>query len=201
MNQLRKYILISGLVLFIAALCFPSIGYKPDKRSNPKLDECSFAVQYNVMCESFAFGGFGMSQCGVVDAKASGKTYVDKQKILDYCQGWNEPVAGVSYGFSVLLLGALGIFVGVFAWFANPLMLLALLLAKLRKRVAAIIFSIALALNSFALKAIPFNESSMDPSNLNYVDHFGLGFYLWMASLVMFSGYCFLKRKDVKASQ
>jgi hypothetical protein len=199
MRKSKKYILIAGLVLFVAALCSPGIVYKPDARNNPKADECSFAVKDNVMCESFAFGGFGMSSCGVVDAKTSGKTFVDKQKILDYCKGWNLPVASSNYGFSILLIGVMGIAVGVFAWFANPLMVLALLLSKFKKRLASQIFSvasIALGLQSYSLKAVPFNESSMAPSNMNYVDHLGLGFYLWMASLVAFTASCFLKKEN-----
>jgi hypothetical protein len=148
------------------------------------------------MCESFSFGGFGMTSCELMEGKTSGKTFVDKQKILDYCRGWDAPVASLEYGYHILLLGFLGVFIGMFAWYANPLMLLALVLSKFKKRLAAVIVSISsiiLALQSYALKAIPFNESSMDARNLNFVDHLGFGFYLWMGSLIVFSGYCFLK--------
>ena len=41
---------------------------------------------------------------------------------------------------------------------------------------------------------IPFNESSTGPDNLNVVDHLRLGFYLWMASLLVFAAYCFQRR-------
>jgi hypothetical protein len=199
MRKFKKYILIVGFGLFVGALFSPGIIFKPDARSNPKVDKCSFAVQDNVMCDSFSFGGLAMTRCERVEGKTSGKTFVDKQKILDYCKGWDAPVASSDYGYHILLMGFLGVFVGVFAWYANPLMALALLLSKFKKRLASTIlsiFSIALGLQSYALKAVPFNESSMDPRNLNFVDHLGRGFYLWMASLVVLSAYCFLKTED-----
>lgn len=148
------------------------------------------------MCESFSFGRPGLTSCELVEGKTSGRTFVDKRKILEYCEGWGSPVAASDYGFGILLMGFLGVFVGVFAWFANPLMLLALVLAMSRKRLAAMILSvssIALGLQSYMLEAVPFNESSTDPSNLNLVDHLGPGFYLWMGSLLMLSVYCFLR--------
>jgi len=195
MRKSKKYVLIAGFGLFVGALFSPGIVFKPDARANPKAGECAFAVQDNVMCDSFSFGGFGMTRCERVEVKTSGKTFVDKRKILDYCQGWDTPVASAEYGYRILLMGFLGVFVGVFAWFANPLMVVALLLSKFKKRLASTIFSIfsiALGLQSYALKAVPFNESTMDSRNLHFVDHLDRGFYLWMASLVVFSAYCFL---------
>lgn len=198
-SKIRLCFLIAGLALFVGALLSPAIIFKPDARSNPKRGECAFAVKDNVMCGSFSFGGPGLTSCELVDRKNSGKTFVDKEKILEYCKGWKLPIADSYYGYRVLLSGFLGVFVGVFAWFATPLMLLALLLSTLRKRLAAMILSvasIALGLQSYMLKAIPFNESSMDPGNLNFVDHLGSGFYVWTASLGMFSASCFLKKED-----
>jgi hypothetical protein len=198
-SSLRSGLLIAGIGLFLAALFSPSIIYKPDVRSNPKSGECAFAVTEGVQCSSFSFGGSGMTSCERVEGVASGKTFVDKGKILDYCKGWQEPVAQVDYGYKVLLMGFLGVFVGVFAWFANPLMLLALALSKFKKRLGASlvsVFAVALGLQSYMLKAVPFNESSMDPSNLNFVDHLGRGFYLWIGSLVLFALYCFLKKNE-----
>jgi len=199
MSKLRICVLIVGLGLFVAALFSPAIIFKPDARSNPKRTECAFAVKDNVMCESFSFGGSGLTSCGLIEGKTSGKTFIDKGKILDYCKGWDLPVAASDYGYDALLMGPLGILVGVFAWFANPLMLLALLLSTSKKRVAAMILSvsaIALGLQSYTLEAVPFTESSMAPENLNFVDHLGRGFYLWMGSLAAFSAYCFLKKGD-----
>lgn len=141
--------------------------------------------------------------CEVVAGNKSGRTFVDKGKILEYCKGWELPVVDSYYGYRVLLTGLLGVFVGVFAWFATPLMFLAVLLSIFNKRLAAMILSVAaavLGLQSFMLESVPFNESSMDPGNLNFVDHLGAGFYLWMASLVTFSAYCFLKTETTPRS-
>ena len=140
-----------------------------------------------------------MTTCELVNGSASGKTFVDKQKILDYCKGWDVPIASQDSGFHILLMGPLGVFLGMFAWFANPLMLLALLLSTFRKRrtsMAIAVAAIALGLQAYAFRAVPFSEASMDPSNLNHVDHLGYGFYLWMAALVAFAASCFATRRS-----
>lgn len=198
-GNLRLYVLIAGLALYAAALAFPAIIYKPDPRSNPKRSECGFAVTDDVMCQSFSFGGPGPTLCQRVEGNTSGKTFVDKGKILEYCKGWDLPVAGSLYGYEILPMGVLGVLLGVFAWFANLLTLLAVVLSAFGKRLAAMILSVgsvALGLQSFALDAVPFSEASMKPDNLNIVDRLGPGFYLWMASLVVFAVYCFLKKPD-----
>src|SRR5215208_3780501 len=192
-GNLRLYVLIAGLALYVAALSFPAIIFKPDPRSNPKSGECGFAVKDDVMCESFAFGGAGSTLCQ--RGNTPGKAFVDKRRILDYCQGWDLPVAGSLYGYQILAMGVLGVLVGIFAWFANLLTLLAVVLSAIGKRLAAMILSVssvALGLQSLALDAVPFNEGSMKPENLNVVDHLGLGFHLWMCALVVFAAYCFL---------
>lgn len=199
MSKFRTCVLIAGLLLFAGALLSPAIVFKPDARSNPKRSACAFAVKDNVMCESFSFGGPGMTSCGVADGKTAGKTYVDKAKILDYCKGWDTSFADVYFGYRVLLMGYLGVFVGVFAWFANPLMLLAVLLSMRKRSLASMLLSVgatALALQSTMLEGVPFTESSMDPENLNVVDRLGIGFYLWIGALAAFAAYCFLRTGD-----
>src|SRR5262249_33628901 len=126
-----------------------------------------------------------------------GRTFVDKAKILDYCKGWDQPVAGVLHGYEILPMGVLGVFLGIFAWFANLLMLAAVLLSAVGKPLAAMILSLAailVGLQSYGLDAVPFNEASMAADNLNVVDRLGLGFYLWKASLLAFTAYCFLRK-------
>jgi hypothetical protein len=194
-GTLRLALLIAGLALYAAALAAPAIHFRPDPRSNPKRSECGFAVKDDVMCESFAFGGRGSTICQ--RGGAPGKTFVDKGKILDYCKDWGAPVAGSLWGYEILPMGVLGVLLGMFAWLANPLMLIALLLAVFRRRRAAMVLSVpavALGLQSYALDGIPFNESSTGPDTLNVVDHLGLGFYLWMASLLVFAACCFQRR-------
>jgi hypothetical protein len=200
---LRHAALIAGLALFVAALSVPAILFKPDARSNPKLSECGFAVQEGVLCEHFAFGGGGMTSCGRGE-RPPGTTFVDRQRILEYCKDKDLPVASVLYGYEVVLMGVLAGLIGVFAWFANPLMLVAVVLAAFGKRAVAMVLSVAavgLALQSYALHGVPFSEASVSPENLNLVDRMGLGFYLWMASLLAFAAYCFLRRPDAAKPQ
>jgi hypothetical protein len=188
----RRYLLAAGLVLFAVSLLAPGIVFRPDARSNPKRGECAFAMQDDVVCSSFGFGA-GATVCEVAKEARPGETFVDRQKIIDYCKGWDAPVAERDLGYVVLATGFLGVFVGVFAWFANPLMLLAVLLSLSRRRVVAMVLAVAavaLGLQAYALDAVPFNEASMEPDNLNYVDRLGYGFYLWMASLVILAAYC-----------
>jgi hypothetical protein len=194
---LRIYLLILGIALYAGSLFAPSIHFKPDVRSNPKRFECSLAAQDDVVCESFPFGHDGSIVCQP-GHPAPGKTYVDREKILQYCKGWDLPMSHSLYGYEVLLLGALGTFLGMFAWFSNPSMLLGLLLAAFgmrRTSTVLLLAAVALGLQSYALEGVPFNESSIEPDNLDFVDHLGLGFYLWMGSLSAFAAYCFLKRE------
>jgi hypothetical protein len=109
-GNLRLYVLIAGLALYLAALFFPAIVFKPDPRSNPKLGECGFAVKDNVLCEAFAFGGSGSTLCQRVEGNASGKSFVERRRILEYCKGWDLPVAGTLYGYQILPMGVLGFF-------------------------------------------------------------------------------------------
>ncbi|MEE9310514.1 MAG: hypothetical protein V3U64_05785 [Cocleimonas sp.] len=87
-------------------------------------------------------------------------------------------------GAWILLIGWLGIIIFQFAWFANPLNLLALLLLTNRPKIAFLLSSIALILASQALifSEIPtsFSESKI------YIQELGLGFYCWYAAHVMF---------------
>ena len=49
---------------------------------------------------------------------------------------------GPSAGALILMAGWLGIFAGVFAWYANPLWALGVIFAALRKRTPAIVFGV-----------------------------------------------------------
>jgi len=87
------------------------------------------------------------------------------------------------YGFWVLVTGWMGLVFIQLAWYANPLNLLALLLANDRPRIALLIslLAIALASCSFVFYEIP--------TGINYekvfIREFGLGFYLWYASHIL----------------
>jgi hypothetical protein len=195
--------LIAGLALYAAALVAPAIIYKPDVRSNPKYGVCVSTVKDNVNCEAFPFRGDGSLICDE-DAKPD-KTYIDKAKILDYCKGWDVPMARSSYGYELLLMGWVVILDGTLAWLANPLMLIAVSISGLgTNRAAAKILSvlaIVLGLQSYAFDGVPFTGGSSAADNLNSLDRLGLGFYLWMASLLAFAAYCFLKKPTPSPGQ
>lgn len=194
-SGLRLVVLIAGLALYAAALFAPAIAFEPNARSNPKRYECEYATREDVFCTAFRFGREGANaSCWPI--YRPGETYVDRAKILDYCQGWDVPVARTATGAWALLTGIVSIDFGMFAWFANLLIPLGLLLSACRKHRAAVIVlvcSVALGLQSFALHDAPYDVPELMAGNRNVVDHLGLGFYLWIGSLVAFTAYCFLK--------
>jgi len=86
-------------------------------------------------------------------------------------------------GFWVLITGWMGLIILQLAWFANPLNLLALLMANKRPRVAFLLslLAFALASNSFIFFEIP--------TGINYekvyIQEFGIGFYFWITSHIL----------------
>lgn len=90
-------------------------------------------------------------------------------------------------GVWVFLTGWLGFIVFQFAWYANPLTLLAILLMKQRPLIALLlsILAVILASEMFLFNEIP--AASGDEKI--YIKEFGLGAYTWYAShwLVLYS--------------
>lgn len=90
-------------------------------------------------------------------------------------------------GIWVLLTGWLGFIVFQFAWYANPLSLLAILLMRQRPLVALLlsILAVVLASEMFIFNEIP--AASGDEKI--YIKEFGLGAYTWFLShcLVLYS--------------
>ncbi len=88
------------------------------------------------------------------------------------------------YGYWVLLTGWLGMVFIQFAWYANPLNLLAFLIASKKPFTAMLLSILALLLAS---GTILFYEI---PIGLNYekvfIKEFGLGFYVWYGAQVFF---------------
>ena len=108
----------------------------------------------------------------------------------------HTPVAhNTMWGFQILLSGYLGIFYGIFAWFANPLWILALLLIFFKWVKTALVVSLAslaIALTTFLIigKDLAVWESDLyhqHPSALL------VGSFLWMASLAVVPLACQLK--------
>lgn len=88
-------------------------------------------------------------------------------------------------GIEVLVLGWQGVFLGQFAWFANPFWMLSLLLAFFRRWiltsiVGAIALLIAFDAFSFVGAKIPLDEAFV---NTTVFLRYDFGFYFWLGSL------------------
>ena len=87
-------------------------------------------------------------------------------------------------GYWVLVTGWIGVIFIQFAWYANPINLLALLLARDNPQIALLLSILALIIASgtFGFYEIP--------TGINYekvfIKEFGLGFYVWYAAQVFF---------------
>ena len=88
------------------------------------------------------------------------------------------------YGYWVLITGWIGAIFIQFAWYANPINLLALLLARDKPGIALLLSCLALL---FASGTFIFYEI---PTGTNYekifIKEFGLGFYIWYVAQVFF---------------
>ena len=88
------------------------------------------------------------------------------------------------YGYWVLITGWIGVVFIQFAWYANPINLLALLLARDNPKTSLLLSCLALMLASgaFIFKEIP--------TGINYekvfIKEFGLGFYVWYLAQIFF---------------
>ena len=82
-------------------------------------------------------------------------------------------------GFAVLIIGPLGVLVMQFAWFANLLLVPALifLIQKRPPRVLGIVFSVLLVL--LALNALTWDRIHGDNAEAMSL-HYGAGYYLWL---------------------
>ena len=93
-------------------------------------------------------------------------------------------------GWGALLLGWLGLFVGVFAWLANPLLLLSwilLLCGRIRAARVCSLLAILVASSMIALwgMELPGDEGGVTKMQISGI---GLGCYLWWACLLQTLG-------------
>jgi hypothetical protein len=101
------------------------------------------------------------------------------------------PLDEVRYGYEILFLGWLGLFIGQMAWYANLLLPAILLAIHFRRpQAAAVLTAIAIAvgLQALLVDRLPRNEAGV---NDLVVDHLGSGFYLWEFSFMLIFAYCF----------
>ncbi|EJT84060.1 hypothetical protein PPS11_26744 [Pseudomonas putida S11] len=84
----------------------------------------------------------------------------------------------------MLLYGPWGMPFGLYQWFANPLLALAILAHRRFRRLALLVGLVAvyLAASSFGIDRLPDNQSY----EFHDLTGFGAGFYLWLAAMVVF---------------
>jgi hypothetical protein len=90
----------------------------------------------------------------------------------------------LSHGDSSFLMGFVCLLFGFsyVAWFANPLFLMSIVFLSLNRSVwalAASTASVILAATTFLIQKVPYNEAGHMANVVGY----GLGFYLWIASM------------------
>jgi len=90
------------------------------------------------------------------------------------------------YGIEALLLGWQGAFVGQFGWFANPVLLAAGVLILFRRFLAGAVVAAVAVIVAAHSPFILHQQVPGDEGNVNHLEvtAFGVGFYLWGASLV-----------------
>lgn len=92
---------------------------------------------------------------------------------------------GRLHALQALLYGPWGIVFGMFGWFANPLLALAILVHRRWRWVALAlgVGALYLALTSLGIERMPDNRSY----NFVALTHFAPGFYIWLLSIL---GFC-----------
>jgi hypothetical protein len=90
----------------------------------------------------------------------------------------------LSHGDSSFLMGFVCLLFGFtyLAWYANPLFLVSIVLLSLNRSswaLAASTASVILATTTFLIQKVPYNEAGHMANVVGY----GLGFYLWIASM------------------
>jgi hypothetical protein len=100
-----------------------------------------------------------------------------------YCanDGFQQPGA---WGFALFLVGWLGLFDGVIAWFGNPLLLAAWIYFFIRERRASewlAIGALAVMLSFLLVGRIATNENGQESTITSH----GLAYWLWVLSAVL----------------
>jgi uncharacterized membrane protein len=107
--------------------------------------------------------------------------------VLDFSKSdWSHNSEGPMIGYVALIVGWMGIVLGQFAWLANFIWLLSLLLVLFRCWIATVITAILttlLALQTYTLFShkVPANEAATE---YLYLQEIKIGFYVWIASFL-----------------
>lgn len=101
----------------------------------------------------------------------------------------------ISFGIHAFAMGWLGLFAGVFAWYANPLWALGVIFCAFRKRIPSIVcgllaLPIALTVFTDIGRELPGDEGNVTKTAIVRLLP---GAYLWLASLVALPIAAFLR--------
>jgi hypothetical protein len=198
----KEGIFVISVIFYLSSLALPGIVYKPSLIGNPKAAHCNIAQSMNWECNFFPFNSRGMVGCGhgIDKVGKNPPPLIDKERIQRYCEGWDNPIVVIDYGYSILLVGWLGIFIGAFTpWFANVIGLVGTIFTICKKYKTALVLS--LTAFGFGLNAFSFSVKTLDDSGTKlYVDYVGIGFYIWETSFLFLSLYCVSKLLDTKVT-
>ena len=184
-----------AIILYIASLFLPGIVFNSELKQNSKYQGCFQVIEEGFECQKFnPIDHSGIITC---ESPKEGVNYVSKSAILNHCgNDWKAPVSEtkVYSGFTVLKIGWFAGVMGIFSWWANPLLLLSFFfyIKKVPKN-GMMLSGIAfiLALQSFFLTTVPQDEGGVKKLT---VDYLGAGYYLWLASIALTFLY-FIKTK------
>lgn len=196
---MARFIPFVSLLLWSISLALPGIVYEPDLQDNPKHGFCANANDRDYAC---IFQKEKIYSCWRIDSDIKiprAEAPASQDFIQEYCgNDWNTPLARKDYGYKILLMGWLGIFVFNFAWWGNILWLISIIsffLKHYNNAFYSSIFGIALGITALTLFRVPRNAGGV---NDYVVDYLGVGYYIWMLALIVLGifAYVQLKKED-----
>ncbi len=205
MSMYQKYIPIAAFILWAVSLALPGIIFKPTLDDNPKYGFCASALKDGVKCiltkdgttctDASCYAQSNGHQCGL-DPIHQVADAMNQNDVNAYCgQDWNEPRSEIMRGYQVLFWGWLGILMGNLAWCGNPLVLISMHLAR-RERYRGAFYCALTAflfgISAFSLFRVPRNEGGV---NDYIVDSLGIGYYVWMVTILSLCVYTFIQLK------
>ncbi len=107
-----------------------------------------------------------------------------------FLPGFVTPDQGAWPGYMILAFGYIGIFLFVFAWFANIFGFVAFIFALTKQYKVALflaVVAVLVALDAYGFHSIPGDDGS-EP-----VSYLGIGFYIWIVSFLILAVYSFIK--------
>lgn len=187
----NKIIFLLIVCLYTLSLFLPGIISEPTLEDNFKHGFCARATTQDFRCNWKSWSSYN---CARADSKLlKNEKISSSEEVTELCgQDWDTPQAKIFKGYEILMMGWLGIFIFNFAWWGNPLFFIALILGLRKKYKDAYYFSVlafAFGVSAFALFRVPRNEGRV---NDHIVDQLGIGYYLWLITLVAFGLHIYM---------